>query len=121
MDRYFGTLEAVMLYYWGISLALSEILPELVFILIPIGLLFYLLPYWHVILGATLVVFMWVHWDSLHWWSSSSSTATEQTQAVAAAKNEFLHTWKSEQTQGSRLWQCSASASPGSTTKITCE
>jgi glucose-6-phosphate-specific signal transduction histidine kinase len=56
-----------MVYYWGISLALSEILPELAFILIPIGLLFYLLPYWHVILGATLVVFMWVHWDSLHW------------------------------------------------------
>jgi hypothetical protein len=56
-----------MVYYWGISLALSEILPELAFILIPIGLLFYLLPYCHVILGVTLVVFMWVHWDSLHW------------------------------------------------------
>jgi hypothetical protein len=65
--QHLGALEAVMLYYWVISLVLMEILPELALILIPIGLLVYLLPYWHIILGIALAVFMWVHWSSLHW------------------------------------------------------
>jgi hypothetical protein len=56
-----------MLYYWAISLLLMKILPELALVLIPIGLLIYLLPYWHIILGVALAVFMWVHWGSLHW------------------------------------------------------
>jgi hypothetical protein len=108
-----------MVYYWGISLALSEILPELAFILIPIGLLFYLLPYWHVILGATLVVFMWVHWDSLHWWSSPNNNAVaEQTQIP---KSDRPPVGTHDQAQGSRMWQCSTLASPGSETKISCE